>query len=584
MAEVEALQRVTGWTWDTRELASFLASPRQSSLAHSRWRKALASAMAESSGLTEAETTRSVDLVTARIREIIRILDADPLLSGPRLVTDFDEASKPTASRDVLERINLADRTIESLGSIAYDRPEELVSPDLSEALARVLGRLASVICLSEQPDCGSCSISRLCGSFREASREAAWNSDQFTVVDLFCGAGGMSKGFEAAGFRIERALEIDEVSARTFLLNHPQLSSSDLIVGDITDSNIKEKLVDELEGGRIDVLVGGPPCQGFSKVGKNAKRALRSRLGIVGFRPEDDDRNFLFEEFIEVAMRLRPRVAVMENVPGMDTARKGGPSFMSIAASMLQSIGYSTAIWEIDASSFGVPQRRVRKFLVAALGPVAPAMPVPDYRGQTRYSETANDLLPPITLGQAISDLPPVGAGRGDEVTTAHYLADESERALKHYVTAKSFPIRNFDRILVNHRARYNNSRDLELFSILEQGENGYDAVFRYGRDDLMRYRKDAFHDKYYRLKLSEPSRTVVAHLKNDGNGYIHPDQVRSLTPREGARLQSFPDSYWFTGTQGDQWRQIGNAVPPLLAYHIAGAVRRHLKRMPAQ
>jgi DNA (cytosine-5)-methyltransferase 1 len=124
---------------------------------------------------------------------------------------------------------------------------------------------------------------------------------------------------------------------------------------------------------------------------------------------------------------------------------------------------------------------------------------------------------------------------------------------------------------LVFNHKARYQNERDLELYELLEPGENSVHAVERHGRRDLMRYRQDAFDDKYLKLRGDRPCRTIVAHLAKDGNGFIHPEQVRSITVREAARIQSFDDSYMFCGAPRDQWVQVGNAVPPLLAEAIA-------------
>ena len=132
---------------------------------------------------------------------------------------------------------------------------------------------------------------------------------------------------------------------------------------------------------------------------------------------------------------------------------------------------------------------------------------------------------------------------------------------------------------ILYNHVARYQNSRDLELFELLQPGEDGRDVLEKHERPDLMRYRKDVFHDKYFRLRPDEPCRTIVAHLCKDGNSFIHPVQTRSISVREAAALQSFPDDYVFTGSRGDQFRQIGNAVPPLVAEGIAHAIIRCLE-----
>jgi len=143
-----------------------------------------------------------------------------------------------------------------------------------------------------------------------------------------------------------------------------------------------------------------------------------------------------------------------------------------------------------------------------------------------------------------------------------------------------KKFRIRTPSKFLYNHRARYHNDRDLELYALLQPGENSVDAVEKHGRRDLMRYRQDVFDDKYWRLRSDRPSKTIVAHLAKDGNGYVHPEQVRSITVREAARVQSFDDEYVFCGSPSDQWVQVGNSVPPVLAEVIFRSFRDVLGR----
>ena len=212
------------------------------------------------------------------------------------------------------------------------------------------------------------------------------------------------------------------------------------------------------------------------------------------------------------------------------------------------------TTPWRLNAAAFGVPQHRIRYFLVAAAPNVPfPAKPEPEYGDL--HGTFDDEALPPIRLDEAIQDLPPrePDSGEGADAWPGNGRADERSR--RRYLV--KFGILSDARVLYNHTVRYHNPRDLELYALLRPGENSQDAIDTYGRDDLMRYRRDAFQDKYNRLPPDRPSKTIVSHLAKDGNGYIHPTQPRSISIREAARLQSFPDDYAFCGSPRDQWMQ---------------------------
>jgi len=200
---------------------------------------------------------------------------------------------------------------------------------------------------------------------------------------------------------------------------------------------------------------------------------------------------------------------------------------------------------------------------------------PVGDYKSD--HDEFDPDALPKVVIGEAIYDLPPLGAGDGEAVMAWDSNDPEPKRARRYL---RKFKLRTSPRLLFNHTVRYHNPRDLELYSLLNEGEDSSRFLERTGRDDLMRYRKDVFDDKYMRLHSQSPSKTIVAHLAKDGNGFVHPKQPRSISFREAARLQSFQDAYAFCGTPSDQWRQLGNAVPPILAKAIATSFRAYLRR----
>ena len=206
------------------------------------------------------------------------------------------------------------------------------------------------------------------------------------------------------------------------------------------------------------------------------------------------------------------------------------------------------------------------------------PVQPTAEYQ-DTRRPEHDHDALPPLTLSEAIFDLPRAGRRRGRLRSTDGSRPDPAgDPRFRRYLT--KFGIFRPSRLLYQHTVRYHNPRDLELYAMLRPGEDSIHALERHGRGDLMRYRRDVFDDKYARLRGDRPCKTIVAHLAKDGNGYIHPTQVRSISLREAARVQSFHDGYIFCGSPSDQWIQLGNAVPPVLAEAIARSFRRALER----
>jgi DNA (cytosine-5)-methyltransferase 1 len=399
--------------------------------------------------------------------------------------------------------------------------------------------------------------------------------SDAPTVVDLFSGAGGLSEGFVRAGFRVLLALDQDPLALRTYRLNHPGVPDDRIICRDVRELQPGE-LRRRLGKRRIDVLAGAPPCQGFSHAG------FRSKSTRTGYRLGGDDRNFLFEYMVAAALELRPRLFLMENVPGMQSARKENLSFLETAARMLEQRGrFRTAIWRMNASAFGVPQDRIRYFLVASSSGELPSPPTEEYQDMHRHDFDV-DALPPVTLDEAIFDLPARGAGEGVAVERWAPSDATTDPRFRRYLA--KFSLLSGSPIIYNHTVRYHNARDLELYALLRPGEDSIHAVERHRRADLMRYRRDVFDDKYARMRGDRPSKTIVAHLAKDGNGYVHPVQVRSISIREAARLQSFHDRYAFCGSPSDQWIQLGNAVPPVLAGAIARSFFDLLRRKPCQ
>lgn len=447
----------------------------------------------------------------------------------------------------------------------------DLVPPNLRYSLHVNLVVHGRELCRSARPLCDRCDLRKFCSSYRAAEVKRVELMESPTTIDLFAGAGGLSEGFRRAGFRTLLALDSDPVAMRTYRLNHPGVPDERLICRDVNEiaPGFLRKL---LEGRPLDVLAGAPPCQGFSHVG------FRSKSTKTGYRLGADHRNFLFEHMVAAALELKPRLFLMENVPGMHSARREDVSFLEEAARALQARGrFRTAIWRLNASAFGVPQDRIRYFLVASRTGELPHPPHEEYQDMHR-SDFDIDALPPVTLDEGIFDLPRRDAGEGTAVERWDPLPTLLDPRSRRYLSrAKLLPDST---LLYNHCVRYHNERDLELYALLRPGEDSIHALERHGRADLMRYRRDVFDDKYARLRGDRPSKTIVAHLAKDGNGYIHPQQIRSISIREAARLQSFSDGYAFCGSPSDQWVQIGNAVPPVLAEAIARTFKQSLGR----
>ena len=424
---------------------------------------------------------------------------------------------------------------------------EELVKkipPKLSYTLHVNMVQHGRKVC-TKLPKCNSCSIRKFCKSFRGNARKG--RKGHYSVVDLFCGAGGLSTGFSRRGFKLLFAIDNSSEAIDTFRLNHPELSEDNIFLGDI-GGLIGKRLNSVVLNNRVDVVVGGPPCQGFSLAG------ARIRSSINGVRYLDDARNHLYKEFARIVKKLAPKIFIMENVIGFLSAKDGFYRQAIYHEFNKERPRYLIQELRIDASEFGVPQARHRLWFVGVKI---------DRKGSKKSSQVLDAITKqlerekedPPTLLKTIQDLPFIGPGGGGEVI--------------HQVLHKGN-----EKLVFNHLARKHHPRDLKLFKLLQPGERGYEAVYKYGRPDLMPFRTDIFKDKYRKLRGDMISPTIVAHLEKDAHMFIHPEIPRGLTVRESARLQTFPDDYIFLGSFGQQFRQVGNAVPPLLSLKLASAI----------
>ena len=377
---------------------------------------------------------------------------------------------------------------------------------------------------------------------------------DKPVIVDLFCGAGGMSLGFKQAGYKIAFANDIEPSCIETYSFNHPELPKEYIYQEDI--NNIIEEIEERIRYKEVDVVIGGPPCQGFSNA--NRQRII------------DDPRNKLYKSFVKIVEKVQPKFFVMENVQGM----------LSVASQVqedFEAIGYKLHCEVLNASDFGVPQNRKRIIFIGNRLGLDNASIFAEINLKNAY------LNRQYTLKEAIEDLPKLEALRVKNAT--HLETEESGRVIANYPLSSP---NNFlklinngsqTQVLYNHKARYNNDRDIEIFGRMDQGDKSDDPKIA----DIMPYksRNGIFKDKYYKLIYDAPCKTITAHMKFDCNMYIHPTQARGLTPREAARVQTFPDEYFFKGSYTKTYMQIGNAVPPLMSRGIAEALLHALKEI---
>lgn len=370
-------------------------------------------------------------------------------------------------------------------------------------------------------------------------------------AADLFSGAGGLSLGLEDAGMKVVLGSDIFPEANATHAAHFAGLS----LDWDLSHPAAVQQLGELLRDVSIDVIAGGPPCQPFSKAGRSKIRDAVQK----GLREPHDERRDLWQAYLEVITIARPRAVIMENVPDMALDRE-----MFILRSLcqrLEDMDYSVQVRIVQTSDYGVPQHRQRLILVALADRMQFTWPTPVPRG--------------VTLRQAISDLPAVEPGwvSGDEMKQGvQYQGARTEfqlfmrRAGRHGKTSSR---------VYDHVTRAVRDDDLAAFKLMDSRTKYSDLP-----QELRRYRSDIFDDKYKRLDWDSLSRTITAHISKDGYWYIHPEQHRTLTVREAARIQTFPDYFRFSGSPTAGFKQIGNAVPPMLGQAIGGAVLASLAR----
>ena len=377
---------------------------------------------------------------------------------------------------------------------------------------------------------------------------------NKLTCLDLFCGCGGFTLGMQRAGFDVLAAVDFNAAAVVTLNANlsdqeHPGLIPvKHALERDLTKFRPKE-LAELLRADSVDVIVGGPPCQGFST-------ARQVDGANHGERLKDDPRRHLYREFLRYVEYFQPKVFVMENVLGIRSA-SGGEYFSRVQKEAREK-GYRVHAQIEDCVTLGLPQKRRRQLFIGT------RLDFPDYfRGDLKPAPRAPERT---SLWEAIGDLPKLKAGGGEETTEYDLELRLIFQGLNdpRYLL-KVLEVRRAES-LSSHRARPHSARDLRDFAKLREGENSQEAIRR-GVEFEFPYDKETFKDRYTRQHRNEPCSTIVAHLSKDGLMFIHPTQARSLTPREAARIQSFPDWFEFPFARTHQFRLIGNAVPPLVS-----------------
>ncbi|MFE2300442.1 DNA (cytosine-5-)-methyltransferase [Streptomyces sp. NPDC059445] len=369
-------------------------------------------------------------------------------------------------------------------------------------------------------------------------------------AVDLFSGAGGLSSGIVQAGWTLAAAVDFDDAALDTHRANFSGLS----LKMDLGDPAERDKLEDILKPAKIDLVAGGPPCQPFSRAGRNKIRDLVKNHG----RDPDDRRKELWSAYLDMVKRIRPRTVLMENVPDMGLH----DDFFVIRTieDELEDLGYATQVRLVDAWNYGVPQHRKRLILLARND-------VDEFTWQESDSQRT-------TLRDAIGDLPELEFAPTERVGQRE-LGYRKPQNLSEF--ARKMREEAPRGIVWDHMTRRVRRDDYRIFQVMESDTKYSDLHEKLGEDEkkYQRYSAEKYTDKYKKLAWDELSRTITAHIAKDGYWYIHPEQLRTLTVREAARVQTFPDRFRFAGTRSDAFRQIGNAVPPLLGAAAAAVLK---------
>jgi len=394
-------------------------------------------------------------------------------------------------------------------------------------------------------------------------------------VLDLFCGAGGMSLGFHNAGCNIIGGIDNNPYAINT---HHKNFSNSKLVLQPQDINHIEPENL-SIKKDEVDILVGGPPCQVYSHVGIGKMKSLGRDLA-------NDPRNFLYRNFIKFITYYSPPFFVMENVDSLAGKEIFKIIIKELESGIPQSIkqypGYNIKHEILTACDYGVPQIRKRLFIVGVRKDLNLEFNFPNSLTEKKVSveEAIGDLIPItpqyVPMKSKYNNQFSVLKGRFSpkrqtDVPKPYLSPPQSsyQKKMRLGINKRSLP----DSVM-NHICRSHNPQDMICFAMLSQGGKYTDLP-----ENLRRYRWDIFDDKYKRLPLDKPAWTLTAHMRKDGLAYIHPTQNRSISVREAARLQSFPDRFVFDAPMTRMFELVGNSVPPLLAEAIAKPIVKLLQ-----
>ena len=371
--------------------------------------------------------------------------------------------------------------------------------------------------------------------------------SKYLKIADLFCGAGGLSLPFYKKGHNVDFAIDLEKYSIETFKHNHKNTKAN------IQNANIVDLFKnnsDLIYKDNFDLVMGGPPCQGFSTA---------NRQNII-----NDPRNILYKYFLKFVANTSPKFVIIENVVGIKNKAND-------IISELNHIGYSANFRILQASNFGIPQNRRRVIFFAVKKQFKSQVEQFFKLIQDKEKNNKKYFLKDALYGlRSLKPHPKKNDTKNESEISGYVIEDIKEFKSNNYLDLINYS--QIPKSIFNHKARFNNDRDIEIFNRLPQGADSTHKSI----SNIMPYtsRNHIFKDKYYKLEENKISKTITSHMKFDCNMYIHPTQARGLTPREAARIQSFPDSFFFCGPLTKTYMQIGNAVPPLMAKALCEAI----------
>lgn len=396
-------------------------------------------------------------------------------------------------------------------------------------------------------------------------TEKPAQSLPRLSTIDLFCGAGGITEGFREAGYQCLYANDCMPEAIETFKENHPDTWADCRNIEEVKPSDIRAKL--NLRKGELDLLAGGPPCQGFSI---NAPERFLT-----------DPRNKLFKDYVRFLEEFEPKAFLFENVPGLLSLGDG--KVLDRVLREFVRLDYHVTVKILFAAHYGVPQERWRLILIGSkFGEIAPPEPTHYAAGRANFRGgggvltfqlTDSDkkrLLAAVTVGEAISDLPRLAMGEGAE--NVGYTPGAK-------LSAYAMAMRNPHGATYNHFAARLSKQNAERMKFVKPGGSWRDIPHDLLPKGMQRARKSDHTKRYGRLRNNGLAGTVMTKCDPHWGTVFLPDQDRSLTVREAARFQSFPDTYRFMGPRVSQYEQVGNAVPVLMAKAIALQVRAHLE-----